>query len=90
MMRSPQSARRDWLLVFLNERTLASLRKALASLPRLQEEVGKIEALLMTNRVLLDQAARTADSGARPNPAHLGLLKFTVTGNAIEAVELAL
>jgi alkylation response protein AidB-like acyl-CoA dehydrogenase len=39
---------------------------------------------------LLDDAAARADAGDPPAPADSGLLKFTVTGNAIRAAELAL
>ncbi len=83
-------AARDWLVGFLNARTPSNLGAPLASLPRVQEGVGEIEALLHANRVLLDDAARRADEG-RPGPAvDSGLLKLTVTSQAIRAVELAL
>ena len=40
--------------------------------------------------MLLDQAAAEVDAGHAPPAADSGLLKYTVTGNAIRAVELAL
>ncbi|MGJ7501441.1 acyl-CoA dehydrogenase family protein [Variovorax sp. ZT5P49] len=84
------TAARDWLVGFLNQRTPGSLGAPLASLPRVQEHVGEIEALLRTNRVLLDDATAAVDRGHAQPAADSGLLKYTVTGNAIRAVELAL
>lgn len=83
-------AARDWLVSFLNQRAPGSLGAPLASLPRVQEHVGEIVALLHTNRVLLDDATRTVDEGRAQPATESGLLKYTVTGNAIRAVELAL
>lgn len=83
-------AARDWLVGFLNQRAPGSLGAPLASLPRVQEHVGEIEALLRTNRVLLDDAAAAVDHGHAQPAADSGLLKYTVTGNAIRVVELAL
>ncbi|MCI2419777.1 acyl-CoA/acyl-ACP dehydrogenase [Saccharopolyspora sp. K220] len=78
---------RDWLIGYLNERTPANLGKPLASLPRFQSTIGQIEALLFTNRSLLDSAARDIDHGRRLD-TEVGLVKHTVTSNAIRAVEL--
>jgi alkylation response protein AidB-like acyl-CoA dehydrogenase len=84
------AAARDWLVGFLNARAPGSLGAPLSTLPRVQEHVGEIESLLRTNRVLLDDATAAVDSGyARPG-ADSGLLKYTVTGNAVRVVELAL
>lgn len=84
----------DWLRGFLRDRAPGSLGAPLATLPRVQEQVGEIAALLRTNAVLLDAAAEDADRGAARNTSgsaqDSGLLKFTVTGNAIRALELAL
>jgi alkylation response protein AidB-like acyl-CoA dehydrogenase len=83
-------AARDWLVQFLNTRAPANLGGPLATLPRMQEAVGEITAALRTNRVLLDHAAEAADAGAPLSITDSGLLKYTVTTNAIRAVELAL
>jgi len=83
-------AARDWLVSFLNQRAPGSLGAPLASLPRVQEHVGEIAALLRTNRVLLDDATRAVDAGRAQPATDSGLLKYTVTNNAIRAVELAL
>jgi alkylation response protein AidB-like acyl-CoA dehydrogenase len=83
-------AARDWLVSFLNQRAPGSLGAPLASLPRVQEHVGEIAALLRTNRVLLDDATRAVDEGRAQPATESGLLKYTVTSNAIRAVELAL
>jgi len=83
-------AARDWLVSFLNQRAPGSLGAPLASLPRVQEHVGEITAVLRTNRVLLDDATRAVDEGRAQPATDSGLLKYTVTNNAIRAVELAL
>ncbi len=80
----------DWLAGFLNERAPGSLGAPLASLPRVQEQVGEIRALLRSNRVLLDHAAAEVDAGRAPSAVDSGLLKFTVTRDAVRAVEIAL
>ncbi len=83
-------AARGWLLRFLHARTPTALGgAALSTVPRLQEAVGGIEALLQTNRVLLRSLAASADAGTPP-PAHESqLVKYTVTNNAIAAVAKA-
>jgi alkylation response protein AidB-like acyl-CoA dehydrogenase len=79
---------RDWLVRFALERKPANLGVALATLPRFQEAVGEIDALLHINQALLDRATQapagtfTAQDG--------NFLKYTVTGNAIKVVERAL
>ena len=83
-------AARDWLVPFLNTRAPANLGGPLATLPRMQEAAGEIAAVLRTNRVLLDHAAEAADAGTPLSVTDSGLLKYTVTTNAIRAVELAL
>lgn len=82
-------AGRDWLLTFLRERVPGSLGKPLATLPRMQEAVGDIERLLLTNAHLLTSAAAAGDAQSlTPNDALL--IKTTVTENAIDVVQSAL
>ncbi len=76
---------RDWLLDFLANRKPANLGAALSTLPRFQEAVGDIDSLLLSNRVLLDTAARGEVGGVEA-----GLVKHLVTENAITVVEKAL
>ncbi len=83
-------AARDWLVGFLNQRAPGTLGAPLSTLPRMQEAVGEIEALLRTNRVLLDDAAAAVDAGHAQPAADSGLVKYTVTNNAIRVVEIAL
>lgn len=78
-------AARDWLLSFLRERVPSNLGQPLASLPRFQEIVGRIDTLLFANRNLLDSAAV-----GLVEPKNAGQLKQLVTQNAIQAVELAI
>ncbi|MGJ7580074.1 acyl-CoA dehydrogenase family protein [Variovorax sp. RHLX14] len=83
-------AAQDWLLTFLHARAPASLGAPLSSLPRVQEQVGEIASLLRTNQLLLDHTAAEIDAGRIPAATDSGLLKHTVTANAIRVVELAL
>jgi alkylation response protein AidB-like acyl-CoA dehydrogenase len=78
-------AGRDWFVQWLLDRKPANLGAPLASLPRFQELVGSIDALLLQNRVLLDGAAR----GDIP-VGEASLVKHLVTENAIAAVEKAI
>jgi alkylation response protein AidB-like acyl-CoA dehydrogenase len=83
-------AARDWLLGHLKARAPTNLGASLSTLPRVQEKVGEVEALLYTNRVLIDSAALRADAGSPPSPVEANLIKHTATANAIRAVELGL
>jgi len=85
-------AARDWLVGYLNERTPSNLGAPLATLPRFQLEVGRIESLLRTNGVLVADLARRVDDGD-VGPETLGdgpLVKHVVTANALQAVEIGL
>ncbi|MGO4326646.1 MULTISPECIES: acyl-CoA dehydrogenase family protein [unclassified Cupriavidus] len=81
---------RDWFAGWLNLRAPGSLGAPLATLPRFQEAVGRIDAWLLANRVLLDRFSADADAGAPASVTDSNLLKLNVTDNAIAAVELAL
>jgi alkylation response protein AidB-like acyl-CoA dehydrogenase len=78
-------AGRDWFVRWALDRTPSNLGGSLATLPRFQELVGSIDALLLQNRVLLEAAAR----GDIP-VSESGLVKHLVTENAIAAVEKAI
>lgn len=80
----------EWLKDFLRNRVPVSLGNSLATVARIQEQVGEIEARLQTNRILLDDAARQVDTDSAPSAHASGLLKYTVTTNAIEVLEIAL
>ncbi|WP_207937435.1 acyl-CoA dehydrogenase family protein [Pseudomonas sp. 51_B] len=77
-------AARDWLAAFLKQRTPSNLGAALASLPRFQDLLGRIDTLLFANQSLLD-AAVAGQTAAQ----HAGQLKHMVCANAIQAVTLA-
>lgn len=83
-------AARAWLLDFLRTRVPTSLGAPLASLPRVQEVVGTIEGLLLTNDRLLRSLAADVDAVLPLVAEASGLIKSTVTHNAVRAVELAL
>jgi alkylation response protein AidB-like acyl-CoA dehydrogenase len=82
-------AARDWLVGFLRERAPASLGAPLATLPRVQEAVGRIEGLLLTNDRLIAALASDVDAARAVPAADSGLVKAIATHNAIEAVQAA-
>ncbi|HEY6879606.1 MAG TPA: acyl-CoA dehydrogenase family protein [Polyangiales bacterium] len=83
-------AARNWLVRYLPSRVPSNLGTPLSALPRVREKFGEIDALLYTNRVLLRDAAERFEAGHGPSTVEANLVKFTVTGNAIRAVEIGL
>ena len=83
-------AARDWLANFLNSRIPSNLGAPLATLSRMQEAVGGIEAKLAVNARLIDSFAADIDNGVALTASEASILKLTVTNNAIAAVEAAL
>lgn len=83
-------AARDWLATYLNERAPSNLGAPLATLPRVQEKFGEIEALLYANRVLIETAAERADAGATVTAKDANLIKYHAARNAIQAVGIGL
>jgi alkylation response protein AidB-like acyl-CoA dehydrogenase len=84
-------AARDWLVDYLRQRAPSNLGAPLASLPRFQQAVGQIDALLGINARLLRGATAEADrTGNGLHPADPGSIKYTVTNNAVRAVEIGL
>ena len=80
-------AGRDWTLDFVRQRAPGSLGAALSTLPRVQEALGEVAGLLLSNHLLLNQLTETTDDGAPPAGTDSGLVKWTVTHNAVQAVE---
>ncbi|MDB5548242.1 MAG: acd [Tardiphaga sp.] len=83
-------AAREWLVTFLRNRKPANLGASLATLPRMQEVVGRIEARLNVNARLIASFAAEIDDGIYPDVSDANILKHTVTNNAVAAVEDAL
>jgi alkylation response protein AidB-like acyl-CoA dehydrogenase len=83
-------AARNWLIEFLGSRVPANLGAALATLPRVQERLGAIEARLTVNARLIDSFAGDFDSGVLLSAAESNVIKMTVTNNAVAVVEEAL
>jgi len=83
-------AARDWLVEFLKSRTPSTLGAPLSSVPRLQEALGEIEALLAVNTALLRTLGEDTDRGVVLGLAGAGLVKHTVTNNAIAVTTKAL
>ncbi|MFP3184580.1 MAG: acyl-CoA dehydrogenase family protein [Paraburkholderia sp.] len=78
-------AARDWFAQLAATRAPANLGAPLASLASFQQTLGRIDALLFNNRVLLDATAHAERVALEEAP----LVKYTVTNQAIEAVQLA-
>lgn len=83
-------AARDWLVSFLTTRVPSSLGAPLATLPRMQEAIGGIEARLAVNARLINSLAADIDDGAALPISESGIVKLTVTNNAIAIVEDAM
>jgi alkylation response protein AidB-like acyl-CoA dehydrogenase len=83
-------AARDWLAGYLRDRVPTNLGASLATLPRVQEKFGEIDALLYANRVLIEGAAARADAGDPPSTVEANNVKYVATGNAIRTVEIGL
>jgi alkylation response protein AidB-like acyl-CoA dehydrogenase len=83
------TAARNWVVRFLRERVPANLGAPLATLPRMQEAVGGIEALLATNRRLIATAAADYDAGVPLADTECNLIKTVAAENAIAAVQRA-
>lgn len=81
---------RDWFYDFLKNRKPASLGASLATLPRIQDLVGEIEALLAVNDRLLNTAAHDVDAGRALASGESAIIKMAVTSNAIAVVEAAI
>ena len=82
-------AARDWLVGFLKSHAPASLGAPLASLPRFEDGVGRIEVLLAANARLLASIGRDVDAG-RPVGIDAGIVRHIVVDNAVAVTELAL
>ncbi len=80
---------RDWFVEFANNRKPSNLGAALSTLPRFQEGLGRIEALLFANSVLLEQAIQATERKNIPPLRESNFVKYIVTKSAIEAVEQA-
>lgn len=83
-------AARHWLVEFLNSRVPSNLGASLATLPRVQEVVGGIEARLAVNARLIDSFAGDFDDGVLLSASESNIIKLTVTNNAVAVVEDAL
>jgi alkylation response protein AidB-like acyl-CoA dehydrogenase len=86
-------AARDWLSGYLHQRVPTNLGAPLATLPRFQEALGRIEARLLTNTRLIRTTGAAIDEGGEPAvaaAAESSLVKHIVTTNAIDAVSEAI
>lgn len=83
-------AARDWLGDYLNDRVPSNLGASLATLPRVQEKFGEVEALLQVNRTLIETAAARGDQGDSPTAIEANTIKYVATANAIRTVEIGL
>ena len=84
------TAARSWLVRFLRDRVPSNLGAPLATLPRMQEAVGAVEALLAANRRAIAAVSEDHDAGVPVVPWEFGLVKTQCAENSIAAVEGAL
>ncbi|MEI5995685.1 acyl-CoA/acyl-ACP dehydrogenase [Paraburkholderia bengalensis] len=78
-------AARDWFLQWAARRAPSGLNAPLSTLDSFQQTVGRIDALLFSNRVLLD-----AGAAGHVSATEAPTIKYLVSKHAIDAVELAL
>lgn len=85
------TAARDWAVRFAQERIPTNLGRPLATLPRFQTDVGRMETLLYQNEQLLyglaariDRDGPTADTGREAQ-----FVKYATTNNDVEIAQLA-
>lgn len=86
-------AARDYALDFAKSYKPSSIQASIATLPTVQQSIGKMEAELRTARAIMYEAAERWDNNPSIRPvmrAQLGLAKYTVTNNAITVVDLAM
>lgn len=79
-----------WIGQFLRERVPSGLGAPLATLPRMQEQVGGIQALLASNLRLIRSTAAETDAGTPPAVTESHLLKTVLVENAAQAVQIAI
>ncbi|CAH2601945.1 Acyl-CoA dehydrogenase [Rhodovastum atsumiense] len=82
-------ALRDDILAFAARQSPGGLGASLATLPRIQDELGAIEVLVESSERLLDSLAAEADAGGTPG-AVAAMLRLVVLENALRAAERAL
>ncbi|MBP0592953.1 acyl-CoA/acyl-ACP dehydrogenase [Paraburkholderia sp. LEh10] len=78
-------AAHDWFVKWAAQRVPSGLNAPLATLDSFQQTVGRIDALLFNNRVLLD-----AGAAGHVSATEAPTIKYFVSKHAIDAVELAL
>jgi alkylation response protein AidB-like acyl-CoA dehydrogenase len=78
-------AARDWFVQWAARRAPSGLNAPLSTLDSFQQTVGRIDALLFSNRVLLD-----AGAAGHVSATEAPTIKYLVSKHAIDAVELAL
>lgn len=81
---------RDWFAEFARSRAPTNLGAPLSTLYRYQELLGRIDAFLLNNRILLEDLVRRTEEGTPPPASEAQLLKYLVTGNAIDSLALAM
>lgn len=84
-------AARDWIVQFAKDRVPSNLGQPLATLPRFQAGIGKIEALLTVNDRLINGLAERADleEASAALARESSVVKHVSTNNSQEAVQIA-
>jgi alkylation response protein AidB-like acyl-CoA dehydrogenase len=81
-------AARTWLVGYLKARAPSNLNAPLASLPRFQELLGEMEALLFASDCALERAFVRMSRPVAAHAAEASLIKYLATNNATRVVEL--
>jgi alkylation response protein AidB-like acyl-CoA dehydrogenase len=82
-------AAQSWLAGYLHARVPANLGAPLASLPRMQAEMGEIEVALRSARRLVRSLAAAQDGGEQPSVLESQVVKQRVIAEAVAAVQRA-
>lgn len=84
-------AARDEAVRFAQQRRPNSLKQSIASLPHIQEKVGKMDLALLQSRALLFGVAEQFSNDPESVPASLfSAAKYVATNHALEIVDLAM
>jgi alkylation response protein AidB-like acyl-CoA dehydrogenase len=84
-------AARNEAIRFARTRRPNSLKQSIASLPHIQDKIGKIEALLFASQAaLFGLAERYSDPQESVDVALVGATKYLATNNAVTIIDLAM
>jgi alkylation response protein AidB-like acyl-CoA dehydrogenase len=84
-------AARDEAIRFARQRQPNSLKQPIATLPHIQEKVGKMDLALLESRAMLFGVAEQLSTNPGSVPTSVvGATKYVVTNHAVEVVDIAM